>query len=131
MNRWLREALGYGAASAVALLVDVSILWLLVQKLHLGYLGAATLGFLAGACVAYALSVTLVFRNHRLRDRRAEFAGFVAIGVVGLGINAGVILLAVKTLGLHYLVGKGIATGCTFTYNFVARRQLLFAPPAA
>jgi len=126
MKVFLKETLGYGAASACALVVDMAILWVLVHFFSWGYLAAATVSFMAGATVAYALSVTLVFKQHRLRDRRAEFAGFVAIGCAGLAINAGVISIAVRYFGLHYLVAKCVAAGFTFMCNFLTRRQILF-----
>jgi len=126
MKTIVKEALGYGVASAVALLVDMSMLWVLVEYFRWGYLAAATASFLAGATVAYGLSIKLAFKQHRLRDRRAEFVGFVAIGTVGLAVNAGVISLAVRYLGLHYLLAKCLAAGFTCTCNFIARRQLLF-----
>jgi putative flippase GtrA len=122
----IKEAIGYGAASAVALVVDMSILWILVRFFACGYLAAASTSFLAGATVAYVLSVRLAFKQHRLRNRRAEFIGFVAIGTAGLAINAGVISLAVRYLGLHYLLAKCVAAGFTFLCNFIARRQILF-----
>jgi putative flippase GtrA len=90
------------------------------------YLPAATISFLCGATVAYVLSITLVFRHHRLRDRRAEFVSFVALGLPGLAINAGVISVAVRYFGLHYLWAKGAAAVATFSWNFLARRQVLF-----
>ncbi len=126
MNIILREALAYVVASACALLVDVIVLWVLVQYLSWWYLAAATTSFLSGVVVAYVLSVKLVFKQRRLEDRRAEFASFAAIGGVGLAINAAVILVAVKYLGLHYLVAKCFAAGFTFIFNFFLRRQLLF-----
>jgi putative flippase GtrA len=79
-----------------------------------------------GAVVAYQLSVRLAFKEHRLSDRRAEFVSFLAIGTAGLAINAGVIAVAVRYLGLHYIIAKCVAAGFTFTCNFLARRQLLF-----
>lgn len=126
MKPFVREALGYGAASIGALGVDVGVLWILVHYFSWGFVTAATASFLAGAVVAYQLSVRLAFKQHRLRDRRAEFAGFVGIGTAGLAVNAGVMSLAVRVFGLHYLIAKCVAAGCTFTCNFVARRQLLF-----
>ena len=126
MRVLVKEAIGYGAASAVALLVDMTILWVLVQFLAWGYLAAATASFLAGAVVAYALSLKLAFKQHRLRNQRVELISFVAIGTVGLAINACVISLAVRYLGLHYLLAKCVAAGFTFMCNFIARRQLLF-----
>jgi len=131
MKLIIKEAVGYCAASASALMVDISILWMLVRYFSWGYLPAATASFLAGATVAYGLSLKLAFKQHRLRDRRAEFVGFVAIGTAGLAINAAVISLGVRYLGLHYLLAKCIAAGFTFACNFVARRQILFVRPSA
>jgi putative flippase GtrA len=129
MNELVRQAAAYGAASLFALIVDVSLLWILVAFLQLPYLVAATLSFLAGAGVAYCLSVRFAFKEHRLSNRRAEVVSFIAIGTVGLGVNAAVIDMAVKYLGLHYLLAKCVAAGCTFTCNFIGRRQFLFVQP--
>ncbi len=126
MRTLLKEVIGYGAASAAALAVDLAILWALVHFLSWGYLTAACTSFLAGATVAYVLSVKLAFKQHRLRNRRVEFLSFVAIGVLGLAINAAVMSLAVRYLGLHYLFAKCVAAGFTFMCNFIARRQILF-----
>jgi putative flippase GtrA len=126
MRTILKEVVGYGAASAAALIVDLSILWVLVRFFSWWYLAAATASFLAGASVAYVLSLKLAFKQHRLRSRRVEFVSFVAIGTVGLVVNAGIISLAVGYFGLHYLLAKCVAACFTFTVNFVARRQILF-----
>jgi putative flippase GtrA len=128
VKQLLREALGYLAASGCALVVDMTILFLLVHFFSWGYLSAATISFLAGAWVAYELSVRIAFKQHRLQDRRTELASFVVIGAIGLLINAAVIYIGVRFLGLHYLLAKCLAAGFTFTCNFIARRQLLFVP---
>jgi putative flippase GtrA len=126
MTLWIKEAIGYLAASACALSVDVAILFILVHYFSWWYLGAATTSFVAGLTVAYALSVNLVFKYRRLKDRRVEFASFALIGAGGVAINAAVIFGGVKYLGLHYLIAKGVAAAFTFTWNFAARRQFLF-----
>jgi putative flippase GtrA len=125
-----RELAGYGAASICALAVDMTLLWMLVQYLSWGYVLAATVSFLVGASVAYALSVRLAFKEHRLTDRRAEFLSFVALGTLGLAINAAIVAISVKYMGLNYLIAKCVAAGCTFICNFAVRRQLLFVRPA-
>jgi putative flippase GtrA len=129
MKQLLREFSGYGVASAAALSVDMGLLWALV---HVGiqYIAASAVSFTVGAVVAYWLSITIAFRRHRMRDRRVEFLGFVAIGVIGLAINTSVIYTAVQFLGLHYMLAKGVAAGFTFVFNFIVRRQLLFVAPA-
>jgi putative flippase GtrA len=131
MSGIMREALGYALASLCALLADFAVLALLVQVCGWWYIAAATVSFLSGMLTVYLLSVRFVFKNHRLTDRRAEFVSFGAIGALGLAINVGVIYMLVSRLAIHYLVAKCVAAGFTFTFNFFARRQLLFVPRVA
>ena len=126
MRTVIQEAVGYTAVSACALCADVAILYALVHYFSWWYLAAATTSFLVGLLLGYALSVALVFKYRRLKDRRLEFASFAAIGLVGVAINAAAMAFGVKYLGLHYLVAKCGASGFTFLWNFTARRQLLF-----
>jgi len=129
MKQLLREFSGYGVASAAALSVDMGLLWAFVH-VGIGYIVASVASFTAGAVVAYWLSITLAFRQHRMRNRRVEFLGFAAIGAMGLIINTSVIYTAVQFLGLHYMLAKSAASGFTFAFNFIVRRQLLFVAPA-
>jgi len=131
MNILFREAFGYAVASGCALIVDITALWVLVQYFSWWYLAAATASFLSGVFVAYVLSVQLVFKQRRLKDRRAEFVSFMAIGAAGLGINAAVIFIMVKYFGLYYLTAKCVAAGFTFAFNFIVRRQMLFVHPSS
>ena len=126
MKILIKEAFGYTAVSACALLVDMATLWVLVHFFSWWYLAAASVSFTVGLSVAYALSVALVFGFRRLEDRRIEFLSFAAIGAAGLVVNAAVMGFAVKLLGLHYLIAKCCAAAFTFVWNFFARRQLLF-----
>ena len=126
MKTVVQEAIGYAAVSACALIIDITVLFILVHYLSWWYVAASTASFLVGLLVGYVLSVALVFKYRRLEDPRFEFASFAGIGVVGVVINAAVISFGVKTLGLHYLIAKCGAAGFTFIWNFVARRQFLF-----
>ncbi len=122
----VKEALAYFTASAGALLIDISLLFILVHYLCWWYVAAASASFLVGLFVIYELSVRLVFKYRRLEDPRIEFATFACIGMVGVVINAAVIFFGVTFLGLHYLLAKCGAAGFTSIWNFAARRQLLF-----
>ena len=126
MNMLLMQASRYGAASLAALAVDMSLLWLAAGYWGWAYVLAASLSYLAGAVVAYLFSTFLIFKEHRLQNRGAELASFVAIGLLGLAINACVIDFGIRHLGLHVMIAKCVAAACTFVCNFVARRQLLF-----
>jgi len=126
----LRELLGYGAASATALAVDVSILALLVELAGWHYLTASVLAFICGGLVAYALSIRFVFQQHRVRTRSLELTCFLALGTAGVAVNTLVLSVAIGVAGLGLLTAKFCAAGCTFATNFILRRNLLFASDA-
>ena len=130
----VREAGFYGAASGVALLVDIGLLALLSAWLHLHYLVTSAISFVAGGVVLYVLSVTFVFGRRRVGNRALELSLFLALGAVGFVVNAAVIYAAIEVGHVPLLIAKLIAAGCTFGTNFVLRRYFLFSPdptPAA
>ena len=131
MGRLLTEVGGYGLASAAALAVDTSVLYAFVHFAGWHYLAASVMGFAAGAAVAYLLSIRFVFRFRQLRNPSLEFASFVALGLVGLLVNAAALFIAISAVGLGLITAKLFAAGCTFAANFTMRRQLLFAPSKA
>ncbi len=115
----------YFLASLGALALDVGILWLAAHWLH--YLLAASLGFIAGACLIYLLSTRWVFRCRKLAGKAPiEFSAFVAIGLAGLTLNDYVIYLAVAQFALDLLVAKALAAGASFLFNYTARKLALF-----
>jgi putative flippase GtrA len=126
MSTVVREAFRYFLVSGFAFLVDIGLLWVLVQYFSWWYLAAATASFLSGIVLGYVLSIRMVFNYRRLKDRRIEFLSFTVIGGVGLAINAAVIFVAVKYFGVYYLLAKCVAAGFTFMFNFLVRRQMLF-----
>jgi putative flippase GtrA len=128
MRKLLPELLGYGLASTAAFAVDVSTLEVLVKLAGWHYLPAASLAFIAGGIVAYLLSVRFVFRFRQIRSGALEFSCFVALGVVGLVVNAAMMFIAISGAGLELFAAKLLAAACTFATNFVLRRQVLFAP---
>jgi putative flippase GtrA len=130
MGTVLNEAAKYAAASAIALVADTGLLLGLTRYGGWHYLPASAVSFMAGAVIAYLLSVRFVFHAHRLSSRGLEFSGFVVIGLVGVAVNMLVLFVTHGKLGMDLVLGKGIASGCTFLINFALRRQLLFRPRA-
>jgi len=126
----LRQLLGYGGASVIALAMDVSLLELLVQACGWHYIPAAITAFISGGIVAYILSVRFVFEQHRVRNRALELVLFLALGFAGVAVNTLVLSLAIEIAGIGLLAAKFCAAACTFATNFALRRNLLFATNA-
>ena len=127
MRAFAGQLIRYGLASGLALALDWGLMVALTELFGVHYLAAATAGFTAGAALAYGLSVGFVFTDRRVTDRRAEFALFVLIGLVGLAVNGALLHAAVRWGGLHYAVAKGPVAIAVFSLNFLLRRSLLFS----
>jgi putative flippase GtrA len=120
------EGIRYLAASALALGVDFGLYVALIRLAEVNYLAAAPIGFACGLAAVYLLSVGWVFGYRRLADRRAEFAVFAAIGLVGMAINQGIIYATIQWMPGSYEIAKLISAGMVFCFNFMARKLLLF-----
>ena len=125
------ETWKYLLVSIAALAVDYALLAGLTRIAGVEWQIAAAASFTAGLFVNYALSVTFVFKERRVKSRGVEFLGFFIIGALGLGINELVMKYFVEVIHVGPLLAKIPATGVGFVFNFVARRALLFTAPRA
>jgi len=116
----------YTVVGGAAFAVDFGSLFALTDGLGLHYLISAAIAFLFGLTVNYRLSVSWVFDLRALADKRAEFAIFGAIGLIGLGFNELFIWFFTEHVHFHYLISKACATILVFLWNFVARKYILF-----
>lgn len=123
------EFVRYFGVSLLALIVDVTVLVVGTEVLGLHYLAAATIGFAAGIFVVYELSIRWVFDHRSIGTRPIELSFFLATGVIGLGLNAGIIFLLTEHAALHYGISKVGAAGVVFTFNYCARKYALFRAP--
>ena len=126
----MREFIRYFAASALALAVDAGTLALLTSGLNIPYLISGGISFTLGIIVIYVLSVRWVFETRAMRDARSEFLLFAGVGLIGLLINEGVLALLTGVFGFYYLLSKVASVVIVFTWNFIARKFLLFSRAA-
>jgi len=124
----LLELIRYGLVSAAAFVVDAGMLALLNFKFGVHYLLAAAVSFIVGGAVAYVLSIRFVFSHRRIESQAVEGPAFVALGLVGLGVNLLAMKLLVDQVGLPLLLAKVGAACGTFGVNYLLRKFLLFTP---
>jgi putative flippase GtrA len=127
--RLVSDLFAYGLVSAAALALDWGLLVTLVRG-EVDYQIAGAMSFTAGMLVAYAGSVLFVFNDRRQRSLAAEAIGFFAIGFLGLACNQTLLFVFVYFGGLGVGLAKAPTAALVFTFNFVARRTLLFSSNA-
>ncbi len=126
-GRGMQEFIRYFMASLIALIVDVGALYILTSQLGVSYLYSGAIAFLLGLTIVYLLSIFWVFEKRTSMHMGVEFLLFALIGVVGLGINEGVLYVLTGIFGAYYLFSKVASVVVVFSWNFLARKYLLFS----
>ena len=121
--RGLRRYFFVGGAAAC---VDIGLFALLAKGLGMPYLQVASASFVLATLVNYLLSIRYVFVSGQRFRRRWEVAMVFLVSALGLALNSAVLWLCVEMAHEDLLVGKVVATGVVFFWNYFARRVLVF-----
>ena len=104
--------------------IDYGLLILLVEVFDFHYLLASLISLLTAMTVQYILNIRYVFETGT-EHRVLKLAGYIVLGLIGLGLNQLIIFLAVDKLHVHYIVGKICASALVGIYNFFSRKFYL------
>lgn len=109
---------------AIGTLAQYAVLVALVESRTTGALAASTFGFVAGALVNYFLNYQYTFRSRK--SHRATLSRFMAVALLGLGVNSLIMTVATLVANVNYLVGQIVATGTVLLVTFVTNRTWTF-----
>jgi len=121
------QLLKYGFVGGIAYVVDFGSLFFLTEVIKLHYLFSAAIAFILGLLTNYILSIFWVFTKRTVVNWRTEFLIFSIIGLVGLGLNEGIIWFFTDLIHFHYLISKIFSALVVFFWNFFARKKILFS----
>jgi putative flippase GtrA len=116
----------YALVSALALALDFAVFLALNDTIGHATL-SGVIGYGAGIILHFLLSKRFVFEPTSGKAAHRLFAEFVASGLVGLAVTAGIIALATGTFGLAPIVAKVLAAAGSFIGVFLIRRTVVFA----
>lgn len=106
-------------------LIDYLVMIFLTEVVGINYLISSGISFTVSVIYNYILSVKWVFNVTGERSQAQDFAVFIILSVIGLGINQIIMWVAVDMLGIFYMISKIGATGVVMVYNFVTRKIFL------
>lgn len=120
----------FGVVGALAFLIDYGILMLLSQVLGWDPVPSSVVSFVVSLAFNYLASMRYVFRRREGMSRQREFAVFVVLSVIGLGINVACMWAGTALLGdgaLAVTLTKVVATVVVALWNFASRKRWLEA----
>ena len=121
------EFLAYFAVSAIALAIDLAILYTLAERLAFDKPLATLIAYVVGFVFHYTLAVSHVFDYRRFAQRRTvELTIYALAGVAGAAASYAIVL-AGTTLGASLWSSKTVAVAVSFVIGYSLRRYFLFS----
>ena len=118
------QIIKFGIGGIIATMVDVGVLVVLKELLHVDVLVSSAISFCVSVAANYILSMTFVFKSKN-QDKIREIIIFVLLSVGGLCINQLILWIGVKFTSVYYLIVKLFALVIVPVYNFVTRKIFL------
>lgn len=124
-SRLVRQFGRFLVVGLLSFAVDFGLFLVLHELLAIQYLVASTTSFAISLVLNYWLTLRFVFDARPGRNVAAEFAFYVGLNIVALGLNQLVLFLSVEVLAADPVVGKLIATAVVLVFNFISRKMLI------
>jgi dolichol-phosphate mannosyltransferase len=125
----LRSFLKFCTVGGVGILLNLAILYSLVEYLGLWYLAAATLTFFIVASNNFLWNKVWTFgdRRRKLRVVGGQLGKFLGTSVASLAVNLLVLSFLVEYLGLWYILGQMGAIAVAVIVNFALNSLWVFS----
>lgn len=118
------QIIKFGIVGIVATFVDVGVLVVLKELLHIDVLVSSAISFCVSVAVNYILSMTFVFKSKN-QNKLREIVIFVLLSVGGLCLNQLILWIGVTFTPVYYLIVKLFALVIVPVYNFITRKIFL------
>lgn len=113
------------AASTLSFLLDLLLIWVMIDHLGLNKLMAVVIGFVLANAFHYFLARVWVFRG-TLRGLVSGYVYFLGNALLGLAIILGAFVLLTNGFGVPYMIARVIASLCAGTVVFVLNATMNF-----
>ena len=117
------KLLKFGIVGCSGMIIDFGITYLCKEILKINKFLSNGIGFILAATSNYFINRIWTF-NSQTEDIGIQYAQFMTVSVIGLGINSLVLFLLNEKLKWNFYFSKVIAIAITTIWNFFA--NLLF-----
>jgi putative flippase GtrA len=122
---WVRQFIRFGLVGVLNTLVDASFYFLLSRSgLIPSLILAKGVSYTVGMLNSFYWNKSWTFQSH-VKSRRV-FLPFVVANLLAVGLNAGVMHLALNTFGLPESGALVLATVASFVWNFAISKFFIF-----
>ena len=123
----LRQFASYCVAGGAAAATHLAVLIALIELGGVDKMAASAIGFSCSIPVNYLLQHRFVFAR---RGRHLTyFSRYLAVTLIGLGLNSALFWVGTNVIGAHYLPTQIVVIGIVVAFNFLVNRTFTFGEP--
>jgi len=119
------ETMRYLLIGGTCAVLDLLLLFVFVNYLHIWYLYAATASFIIVSTLGYFGQKYFSFRNYE-NNHGKQLPVFFAVAGIGLLLNAGFMFTFVSIIGLWYILASVMTKFIVLIWNFFANKKVTF-----
>lgn len=116
----------YIFAGGTAVLVNLAVLYVMVEFLHLWYLLGAIVSFVFGLCTSYTLQKFWTFKDGNTQNMPIQFLSFALFALLMLGLNTLLIYFFVDVLKIWYLLAQAMSSLLIAFINYNVFNKIIF-----
>ena len=124
-NKNFLQFIKYTIVGGTVAVFDIAFVYFLVEKLNVFYLSAVVISFVFAAGINFVFQKIFTFKCGS-KKYFSQFSKFCLIAIFGVLINIAVVFVAVEYFEIWYLLGKILAAGIAFIWNFFANKFFTF-----
>ena len=113
-------------SGGTAAVVDLGLLYILVDFFDIWYLLSAAIAFIVAFFVSFTLQKFVTFVEHS-RDRiPKQLVQYFSFAIFNLGMNTLLMYIVVEKIMIHYLLAQIIASGIIALYSYFVYKYFIF-----
>ncbi len=124
----VREILLYTILTLGGVIIDLGVANFLVYMMQCPLVLAGIFGLLAGTITNYFIHTNITFKNQNLAVSWRGFWKYVQTCLIGAGVRVGALALFNFFSSITPIISLVIATGLSFSVNYLLSRYYVFRP---
>jgi len=125
MKKLIAQLMKFVVVGGLSFVLDFIIYYVLTNFFSVYYLVAGFFSFSLSLIFNYLMSMKFVFKSKDDLKKTHEFAIFVTLSVMGLGLNLLSLYILVDIFKMNDLIAKVFVAGIVMIFNFVTRKIFL------
>lgn len=125
MKKLINQLIKFGIVGGIAFVIDYGLLYICTEWFGIYYFISAIISFSVSVIFNYVASILWVFDVDKNKSKTKNFIFFIALSIVGLGINQIIMWYGVEILHIYYMIVKLVATVIVMIFNFITRKIFL------